>query len=106
MEHTPEPWGASRVNGTSPTFSITGAGGALLADVYHEKNVPVIREAPKLLAALQALRAVLHPGALGLIYSQHGEERGAKALEAVNLADDALANATGVDRFGRMVSGV
>ena len=60
--HTPGPWMASRVNGVSATVSITAKAGALLADVYHQKNAPLIAAAPDLLAALSDIERWLADG--------------------------------------------
>ncbi len=49
------PWMFSRINGTSPRYSITARAGALLADVYLEKNAAPIAAVPDLIEALQRL---------------------------------------------------
>lgn len=40
---------------------------------------------------IQALLRVLHPGVVGLIGNQHGEDRGTEAAQAVTAAKDHLA---------------
>ena len=64
-------------------------GEAVAAADAHLNNaaLPTYSE---LLEALRACQRVLHPGAVGLIHSAHGEEAGKRAARAVNLVREAL----------------
>lgn len=48
----------------------------------------------ELVAALVLCEAVLHPGAVGLIANEHGEEAGERACQAVYAIRRALAKAS------------
>lgn len=59
--HTPGPW-TLKQHGPNH-FTLTGQAPGLIADIHSDQDAALVRAAPDLLAALQAILEVDHPDA-------------------------------------------